>query len=57
MLSCHIALILASTIVMNDACGESITTESLVAEMIDMHNLAVFPKPEIGLGFLWAQKQ
>lgn len=40
-----IALVLASTIAVSDACGESITTESLVAEMIDMHNVAEFPKP------------
>ena len=31
-----IALILAPTSAVSDACGQSITTESLVAEMIDM---------------------
>jgi hypothetical protein len=36
---------LTTAIVAGDACGEPITTESLVAEMIDMHNLAEFPAP------------
>ena len=55
--ACHIALIPASAIVMNDVCDESITTESLAAKIFDMQHLAVFSKPEIGLGFLRVQKQ
>ncbi len=40
-----IAVLLASTVAASDACGEPITTESLVAQMVDMHNLAEFPNP------------
>ncbi len=39
------AVVLATVMFSTGQCGEPITTESLVAEMIDMHNLAEFPEP------------
>jgi D-arabinan exo alpha-(1,3)/(1,5)-arabinofuranosidase (non-reducing end) len=39
------AVVLATVMFSAGQCGEPITTESLVAEMIDMHNLAEFPEP------------
>ncbi len=41
----HFAVVLAFVVGVSDARGEPITTESLVAEMVDMHNLAEFPEP------------
>lgn len=40
-----LSAILTAAVAANDACGETITTESLVRQMIDMHNLAEFPVP------------
>lgn len=37
--------VLTAAIAAGDASGETITTGSLVAEMIDMHHLAEFPSP------------
>ncbi|NLS91218.1 MAG: DUF2961 domain-containing protein [Planctomycetaceae bacterium] len=39
------AVVLTTAIAAGDASGETVTTGSLVAEMIDMHNLAGFPSP------------